>query len=128
MLTTIKLTIVLYAAFVILVLIARFAVFCIDGIKSENARIKAKQAAKEAKRKKAASSSRIAGSGNRSARWTQRTHVLRVDEYICSACKASFDRPYEVCPSCGATMKKPRYDPSWVDEAEELSAMLDDDR
>ena len=88
MLTAIKLTIVLYAAFIILVLIARFAVFCIDGIKSENARIKAKQAAKE----------------------------------------ASFDRPYEVCPSCGATMKKPRYDPSWVDEAEELSAMLDDDR
>ena len=92
MLTAIKLTIVLYAAFIILVLIARFAVFCIDGIKSENARIKAKQAAKEAKRKKAASS-RIAGSGNRSARWTQRTHLLRVDEYICSACKASFDRP-----------------------------------
>ena len=38
------------------------------------------------------------------------------------------DRPYEVCPSCGATMNNPRYDPSWVDEAEELSAMLDDDR
>ena len=127
MLTTIKLTIVIYIAFVMLVFIARFVVFCIDGFKSENARIKAKQAAKEAKHNKVAISSEKAGNRNRSARWTQHTHLLRVDEYICSACQASFDQPYDVCPSCGTPMKELRYDPSWVDEAEELSAMLDDD-
>ena len=36
-------------------------------------------------------------------------------------------KPYTVCPSCGAAMKKAKYDPSWVDEAEGLSALLDDD-
>ena len=127
MLTTIKYALILYAAFVILVLIARFVLFCMDGFKSENARIKAKQAVKEAKRNKVTSSSRKAGSRNQPAQWTQHTHLLRVDEYICSACKASFNKPYDVCPSCGALMKKSHYDPSWVDEAEELSAMMDDD-
>ena len=63
----------------------------------------------------------------RSAHWTQRTHLFRPDEYICSDCKASCDKPYKVCPSCGAPMKKAKYDPSWVDEAEGLSALLDDD-
>ena len=63
----------------------------------------------------------------KSAHWTQRTHLFRADEYICSACKASCDEPYMVCPSCGAPMKKSKYDPSWVDEIEAMSAMLDDD-
>ena len=36
-------------------------------------------------------------------------------------------KPYKVCPSCGAAMKKAKYAPSWVDEAEGLSALLDDD-
>ncbi len=63
----------------------------------------------------------------KSAQWIQRTHLLRADEYICSACGASYKRPYRECPSCGASMKKAKYDPSWVDEAEGLSALLDDD-
>ena len=63
----------------------------------------------------------------KAAHWTQRTHLFRSDEYICSACGASCDRPYRVCPSCGTLMKKAEYDPSWVDEAEGLSALLDDD-
>ncbi len=61
------------------------------------------------------------------ARWTQKTHLFRADEFICSKCGASFPRPCAVCPSCGADMKKTKYDPSWVDEAEGLSALLDDD-
>lgn len=63
----------------------------------------------------------------KSAHWTQRTHLFRADEYICSGCKAVSDKPYRICPSCGAPMKKAKYDPSWVDEAEGLSALLDDD-
>ena len=61
------------------------------------------------------------------AYWIQRTHLFRADEYICSSCKGSFDKPYKECPACGAPMKKRKYDPSWVDEAEGLSAILDDD-
>ena len=38
------------------------------------------------------------------ASWTQKTHLFKADEYICSACGVS-----------------------WVDEAEALSAILDDD-
>ena len=63
----------------------------------------------------------------RSAHWIQRTHLFRSDEYICSACDASCKKPYTVCPACGTSMKKAKYDPSWVDEAESISALLDDD-
>ena len=61
------------------------------------------------------------------AHWTQKTHLFRADEFVCSKCGASFQKPYEICPSCGSDMKKTNYDPSWVDEAEGLSAFLDDD-
>ena len=61
------------------------------------------------------------------AHWTPKTHLFRTDEFVCSRCGDSFSKPYAVCPSCGADMKKAKYDPSWVDEAEELSALLDDD-
>lgn len=61
------------------------------------------------------------------AHWIQKTHLFRADEYFCSVCGALSQKPYKVCPSCGSGMKKARYDPSWVDEAEGLSALLDDD-
>jgi hypothetical protein len=61
------------------------------------------------------------------AHWIQRTHLFRADEFICSACHAVSRKPYKQCPNCGKTMKKAKYDPSWVDEAEGLSAVLDDD-
>ena len=62
-----------------------------------------------------------------SAHWIQRTHLFRADEFICSACRSVYDKPYKICPSCGVSMKKAKYDASWVDEAEGLSAILDDD-
>ena len=61
------------------------------------------------------------------AHWKRKTHLLRPDEYICSSCGASYEKAYKDCPSCAAHMRNARYDPSWVDEAEELSALLDDD-
>ena len=61
------------------------------------------------------------------AHWIRRTHLFRADEYICSVCGASGQKPSPSCPACGATMKKTKYDPSWVDEAEGLSAILDDE-
>ena len=63
----------------------------------------------------------------KNAYWIRRTHLLRADEYICSACKAAFSKPLRKCPKCGISMRGSRYDPSWVDEAEGLSALLDDD-
>ena len=63
----------------------------------------------------------------KSAHWIQRTHLFCADEFICSVCKAVSNKPYRVCSSCGMPMKKTKYDPSWVDEAEGLSAILDDD-
>ena len=61
------------------------------------------------------------------ARWLQKTHLFRADEFVCSKCAASFSKPYAICPSCGVEMKSTKYDPSWVEEAEGLSAILDDD-
>ncbi len=63
----------------------------------------------------------------KSSDWIQKTHFLRADEYICSACGSTSEKSYSVCPVCGARMKKTKYDPTWVDEAEELSDILDDD-
>ena len=59
--------------------------------------------------------------------WIQKAHLFRPDEYICSWCDASYGKPYKVCPTCRSEMGKSKYDPSWVDEAEGLSALLDDD-
>ena len=59
--------------------------------------------------------------------WIRKTHLFRADEYICSRCGAKNPRPYQTCPSCGSTMGRTKYDPTWVDEAEAFSALMDDD-
>ena len=61
------------------------------------------------------------------AHWIQKTHLFRADDFICSVCGFVSDEPYMVCPGCGKPMKKERYEASWVDEAEGLSALIDDD-
>lgn len=57
------------------------------------------------------------------AHWIQKTHLLRRDEYICSACGRAAKKAYRNCPSCGADMRGKKYDPSWVDEAEILDIL-----
>ena len=59
--------------------------------------------------------------------WIQKTHLFGKDEYLCPVCRAVCDRPYQVCPVCGAEKSKVTYDASWVDEAAEMSIMLDED-
>ena len=59
--------------------------------------------------------------------WIQKTHLFKADEYICSRCGAAYSKPYKVCPDCQSVMGRSKYDPSWVDEAEGLSALLDED-
>ncbi len=63
----------------------------------------------------------------RPAYWIRRTHLFRADEYLCSACRCVSDGPSGECPACGAPMKSVKVDASWVDEAEGLSALFDDD-
>ena len=58
--------------------------------------------------------------------WTQKTHLLRDDEYICPFCGFSADAPYVECPNCGSDMDGSDYDPSWVDEAEMLDIFFGD--
>lgn len=57
-------------------------------------------------------------SAPKKAYWTQRTHLFRADEFICSACKHVAAGPKKKCPYCGAIMKNTKYDPNWVDEIE----------
>ena len=63
----------------------------------------------------------------KSKQWTHKTHLFCSDEYICPVCGALANKPYKQCPSCGTLLGGSKYDPSWVDEAEGLSALLDDD-
>ena len=59
--------------------------------------------------------------------WIQKTHLFSKDVYICVVCRAVCDKPYQICPACGTEKTKVSYDASWVDEAEEMSIMLDED-
>ena len=58
--------------------------------------------------------------------WLRKTHYLRADEFICSACGCNAKKPYKVCPGCNARISKVKFDPSWVDEAEFAEMMFDD--
>ena len=60
------------------------------------------------------------------AQWIQRTHLFRSTEYICSYCGYRADAPYTECPNCGMPMDGGKYDPNWVDEIEEIDAIIDD--
>ncbi len=63
----------------------------------------------------------------RKARWIRKTHLFRADEYLCPVCGPVFAKPCAVCPACHSPMTGAKADPSWADEAEELSALLDED-
>ena len=58
--------------------------------------------------------------------WTQITHFADSDVYECSNCKKLFYKPYVTCPACGVKMKKIKYEPTWVDEAEEFDMLFGD--
>ena len=59
--------------------------------------------------------------------WIMREHLCDPIEYICSVCGAASEEPWEECPECGARMKKVKYDPVYVDEAEMLDILFGDD-
>lgn len=59
--------------------------------------------------------------------WIRKTHLFKADEYICSVCGGISGKPFKVCPACDSPMKKTKYEASWVDEIELMSAIIDDD-
>ena len=60
-------------------------------------------------------------------RWLLKTHFLRPDEYICPLCGTKSACEKKACPKCCAPLKRAKADVGWVDEAEGLAAMLEDD-
>ena len=63
----------------------------------------------------------------RKPHWIEREHLFDGTEYVCSCCGASFEEPWEECPACGAEMKKIKYDPVYVDEAEMMDILFWDE-
>ena len=60
------------------------------------------------------------------AYWIQHTHIFSADEYKCSNCRYTGNKPYRYCPSCNAKMARSEYDPSWVDELEAMDILFGD--
>ena len=61
-------------------------------------------------------------------KWTRHTHLFEKDEYECSVCHETFEKPSAVCPKCGTKMKSSvKYDASWVDEMADYDSMFGDD-
>lgn len=59
--------------------------------------------------------------------WIRHSHLFDSDTYECSRCGAVFKKKTPACPNCGTQLGLERKEPDWVDEAEELSWLLDDD-
>jgi hypothetical protein len=64
---------------------------------------------------------------NREPHWIRHTHLFEADEYECSCCGAVFAQKYPACPNCGISPGQEREEQDWVEEAEELDWLLDDD-
>jgi len=63
----------------------------------------------------------------REPHWIKHSHLFDPDEYECSRCGAIFKNKPSVCPNCGTRPSLEKEEQDWVDEAEELSWILDDD-
>ena len=63
----------------------------------------------------------------RKPHWERKTHLFKADEYICSECGLASPKPYKVCPNCGMKARNVKSDLTWVDEAEMLDIILEDD-
>ena len=63
----------------------------------------------------------------RQPHWIVHSHLFDPDEYECSRCSAVFSEKAPACPNCGTPLGTEMEAQDWVDEAEEISWILDDD-
>lgn len=65
----------------------------------------------------------------RDSGWIKHSHLFDPDDYECPVCGKRFKNTFSSCPSCGniITGQSQRTQDDWVEEAEELYWMLDDD-
>ena len=66
------------------------------------------------------------GNMKNKAYWIRHSHVFRHDEFECSECGETADKPRKTCPHCGSAMKGVQGDTGWVDEMEAIDEWLDD--
>lgn len=59
--------------------------------------------------------------------WIKHSHFFDPDEYECSRCGTRARRKTLNCPNCGVALRREKDDQGWVDEAEFISCILDDD-
>ena len=59
--------------------------------------------------------------------WIKHSHLFDPDEYECSNCHGTYQKKYPSCPSCGTNLTAEREEEDWIDEAEELDWILDDE-
>ncbi len=62
----------------------------------------------------------------KTARWIEKTHLFRSDEFICSGCGHWFRKPSSTCPYCRAKMQGAKYDPYHIDELEKMDLFFGD--
>ena len=59
-------------------------------------------------------------------RLIKHSHFFDPDEYECSSCGAVFKDKLNKCPNCCASFLGEKDDGGWVDEAEELDWLMED--
>lgn len=59
--------------------------------------------------------------------WIKHAHLFEPDAYECSVCGAVYRRRSSSCPGCGTALRIVHDTGEWIDEAEEMSWLLEDD-
>ena len=67
-----------------------------------------------------------AGKPVRRGYWKKQEHMSGEITWQCSRCKSVFQYRETFCPKCHSENKKTSYDPKWIDEIEEIDAMMND--
>ena len=58
------------------------------------------------------------------ATWIRRVRPHQLDQYVCTACGASYAGPHATCPHCRSIMRKSFKDPLWVNETDRSTSSI----
>ncbi len=66
---------------------------------------------------------------NMGRNWIRHSHFFDQDDFECPVCGKRFNDMYDSCPACGNAIsgEYPDIQDDWIEEAEELDWLLDDD-